>query len=358
MPLIEFSDKGLCCPQGQFYIDPWKPVGKAVITHAHSDHARWGNESYLSHHDTKPLLQLRLGDNHYESVEWGEPVFINGVKLSFHPAGHMIGSSQVRVEYKGEVWVVSGDYKTENDGISSAFEPVECNTFITESTFGLPIYNWKPQEEIYNNIKSWIEKNSSDGKTSVLIAYSLGKAQRLLQPVSETGKKIFVHGAIWNAHQALLNAGWKLPEVTRVMFDSPKEIFKGQVVIAPSSAESSPWIKRFTPYSIGVCSGWMQVRGNVRRKNIDAGFALSDHADWKGLLQTIEATKANRVFVTHGFQAAFSRYLNEKGIESAEVKTEYGNEEENEPLNQLAEEQIAKADEAEDKQLPDITEQS
>lgn len=268
---------------------------------------------------------------------------MEGVQVSLHPAGHMIGSSQIRVEYKGEVWVVSGDYKTEDDAISGAFEPVPCDTFITESTFGLPIYNWKPQAEIYQNIKDWILKNSEEEKTSILIAYSLGKAQRLLQPIAETGKKIFLHGAVWNAHQALIQAGWLLPAVERVWQDAPKEIYKGQVVIAPSSAEGSPWIKRFTPYAIGICSGWMQVRGNVRRKNADAGFVLSDHADWKGLLQSITATGAQKVFVTHGFQAAFSRYLNEQGLEAAEVKTEYGGEEDNEAINQLAEEQIDKS---------------
>ena len=359
MPLIEFTEKGLCCPQGQFYVDPWKPVPKAVITHAHSDHARWGHQNYLCHHYTKPLLQLRLGDNPYESIGWDQTVFLNGVKVSLHPAGHMIGSSQVRIEYNGEVWVVSGDYKTENDGISGAFEPVRCNTFITESTFGLPIYNWKPQAEIYQNIKDWIIGNCEAEKTSVLIAYSLGKAQRLLQPIAETGRRIFLHGAVWNAHQALLSAGWKLPEVERVWQDAPKDIYRGHVVIAPSSAESSPWIKRFTPYAIGICSGWMQVRGNVRRKNADAGFVLSDHADWKGLLQTIKATTAEKVFVTHGFQSAFSRYLNETGIAAAEVKTEFGGEEDNDPINQLAEQEIEKSEQDESvNRNSDISEQT
>jgi putative mRNA 3-end processing factor len=271
---------------------------------------------------------LRLGDNSYETIGWNEPVYINGVKVSLHPAGHIIGSSQVRVEYQGEVWVVSGDYKTEDDGISGAFEPVKCDTFITESTFGLPIYNWKPQEEIFSNIQNWILQNNAAGKTSVLIAYSLGKAQRLLSCIEATGLPVFLHGAVYNVHQALVNAGIKLPVAQRVELDMPKGIFKGNVVIAPGSADGSPWMKRFTPYSVGVCSGWMQVRGNVRRRNADAGFALSDHADWNGLLQAVKATEAKRVFVTHGFQAAFSRYLNENGIEAAEVKTEYGTEEE------------------------------
>lgn len=328
MPLIEFSSKGLYCRAGDFYIDPWRPVDKAVITHAHSDHARWGSNYYLCHHDTKPLLQLRLGNNNYQSVGWNEPLYINGVRITLFPAGHIIGSSQIRVEYGGEIWVVSSDYKLENDGISGAFEPVRCHTFITESTFGLPIYHWKPQETIFNDIQSWIKQNQSEGKTSVLIAYSLGKAQRLLPCLAEVTDTILVHGAVYNVHMALVNAGWELPPVQKVSPDTPKELLKGSVVIAPSGTENSPWIKKFAPYEVGICSGWMQVRGNVRRRNADAGFALSDHADWNGLLAAIKATEAEMVYATHGFQAAFSRYLREQDIEAAEIKTEYGEEEE------------------------------
>ena len=328
MPLIEFTDKGLFCPQGQFYIDPWKPVDRAVITHAHSDHARWGSKYYLCHHLTKPILQLRLGNNQYQSVAWNEPVLMNGVKISLHPAGHIIGSSQIRVEYGGEVWVVSGDYKTENDGISGEFEPVRCHTFITESTFGLPIYKWKPQQEIFDDIKTWVAANNAAGKTSVLIAYSLGKAQRLLKPLAETGLPIFLHGAVHNVHEALVNSGFDLPQAHRVIAITTKAETQGNIIIVPSGADGSPWMKKFAPYQVGVCSGWMQVRGNKRRRNADAGFALSDHADWDGLLQAVKATGAQKVFATHGFQASFSRYLTELGIEAAEVKTEYGNDEE------------------------------
>jgi len=328
MPLIEFTDKGLHCPKGGFYIDPWKPVDYAVITHAHSDHAKAGSNNYLCHHLTKPILQLRLGNNIYQGIEWGETIDMNGVKISLHPAGHIIGSSQVRVEYRGEVWVFSGDYKTEDDGISGKFEPVACNTFITESTFGLPIYKWKKQAEIFDDIRNWVLKNNQEQKTSVLIAYSLGKAQRVLQPLIETGLKIFAHGAVYNVHQTLINNGWQLPAVLRVDPAAPKEIYKGNIVIAPPGADGSTWMKKFYPYSTGVCSGWMQVRGNARRRNADAGFALSDHADWEGLLSAVKATGAEKVFVTHGFQSAFSRYLNEHGIAADEVKTTYGNEEE------------------------------
>jgi putative mRNA 3-end processing factor len=254
---------------------------------------------------------------------------MNGVKVSFHPAGHIIGSSQIRLEYGGEVWVVSGDYKTEDDGLSGAFEPMKCNTFITESTFGLPIYNWKPQQEIYDSIINWIARNKENGKTSVLIAYSLGKAQRVLQHIKETTETIYAHGATFNMQQTLINAGWDIPSIVRVTAETPKDALKETVVIAPPGAEASPWMKRFYPYSVGICSGWMQVRGNVRRKNIDAGFALSDHADWNGLIESIKATEAEKVFVTHGFQSVFARYLNEEKIAiAAEVKTAYGDEDE------------------------------
>ena len=333
--LISFTDKGLFCEAGNFYIDPWQPVEKALITHAHSDHAKPGNQFYLCHKYSKPILQLRLGNYNYQTVEWGETIFMNGVKISFHPAGHIIGSSQIRLEYKDEVWVVSGDYKREDDGISGKFEPIHCHTFITESTFGLPIYKWKPQQKIYDDIINWITKNKENGKASVLIAYSLGKAQRVLQALKETTQTIFAHGAIYNLQQTLIDAGWDLEPVVRITPETPKELLKKTVVIAPPVSEGTSWMKKFYPYSIGACSGWMQVRGNARRRNVDAGFALSDHADWNSLLTTVKETRAEKVFVTHGFQAAFSRYLNEKNIAiAAEVKTQFGDEDEetNSPL--------------------------
>ena len=328
MPLISFTNKGLYCKQGDFYIDPWKPVEKAVISHAHSDHAKWGNKYYLCHHFTKPILQLRLGENNYETAGWDEPVFINGVSVSFFPAGHIIGSAQIKVEYKGEVWVFTGDFKTENDGISTAYEPVKCNYFITESTFGLPIYKWQPQEEIFTDMKRWITENKTAGKSSLFIAYSLGKAQRILKPLAETGLPMYAHGAVYNVHKTLQDAGWKLPDLKRISNETTKEELKECIIIAPSGAEGSTWTRRFSPYATGICSGWMQVRGNVRRKNADAGFPLSDHADWEGLSSAAKASGAEKVFATHGFQSAFSRYLNEQGIAAAEVKTEYGNDEE------------------------------
>jgi putative mRNA 3-end processing factor len=347
MPLIEFTEKGLYCRAGDFYIDPWKPVDKAIITHGHSDHAKWGSKNYLCHPFTKPVLQLRLGDNNYQTAEWREPVYMNGVSVTLFPAGHIIGSSQIRVEHQGEVWVASGDYKVENDGISGAFEPVKCDCFITESTFGLPIYNWKPQSVIYSNIREWIRGNMNEGKSSVLIAYSLGKAQRVLQGLKDVTDTVYAHGAIWNMQETLLNAGicdlGLFPKLIRVTQDMTKDQFKNAVIIAPPSADGTPWMRRFSPSAVGMCSGWMQVRGNQRRRNADAGFPLSDHCDWKALLSAVEATQASKVFVTHGFQSVFSRYLTEAGIEAGEVKTEYGNDEEEatEELTHDTAEQVA-----------------
>lgn len=333
--LISFTDTGLYCRQGNFYIDPWKPVDFAIITHGHSDHARIGHKHYLCHTLTKPILQLRLGENNYQTLAWNEPIFINGVKISLHPAGHIIGSSQVRIEYNGEVWVFTGDYKTENDGISGQYEPVRCNTFITESTFGLPIYKWKPQQEIYTNIQDWVQQNQQDDKTSVLIAYSLGKAQRVMDAVKNITDTVYVHGAIFNMQQVLDGLGYSFVQVKRISADTTKQELKNAIVIAPPSADGTPWMKKLNPYRLGLCSGWMQVRGNVRRRNADIGFALSDHCDWPGLLSSISATGAENVYVTHGFQSVLSKYLNEKGIAAWEVKTQYGTEDDEQVIDQV-----------------------
>lgn len=332
MALIQFTSKGIYCRQGDFYIDPWKPVRLAVTTHGHSDHVKWGNKSYLCHELTKSILLQRLGtDLHIETLPYGKSIMINGVQLSFHPAGHVIGSSQVRLEYKGEVYVISGDYKIEDDGISTPFEPLKCHTFVSESTFGLPIYTWQPQHTIFDQIKNWVSGNQDKKRTSVLTAYSLGKAQRLLRGLDGYGL-LYIHNSIARLNEGFLNAGIQLPETITISADTTKEeLQKGIVIIPPALAEGK-WIKNLIHPSIGVCSGWMQVRAARRWKSADAGFALSDHADWPGLLYAIKETGAEKVYVTHGYTAAFSRYLNEMGINAEEVKTYYGEEEEKEDL--------------------------
>lgn len=329
--LLQFTAKSIYCPIADVHIDPWKPVDRAIITHGHSDHARWGSKSYLAHKDSEAILRYRLGnDIRLQTAEYGESFVINGVRFSLHPAGHILGSAQVRVEYKDEVWVVSGDYKLEDDHFCAPFEPIKCNVFITESTFGLPIYNWQPQSKIFEEINTWHAKNKSEGKASLLMGYSLGKMQRILKNIAFDGQPILAHGAVHGINEKLREAGYDLPALTLITKDTDKKLFKGALILAPPSADNSPWIKKFSPFSIGYCSGWMAVRGAKNRRAVDQGFVLSDHVDWKDLNLTIRNTGAEKVLVTHGFTSAFSRWLNENGIESAEVKTMYGDDEEKE----------------------------
>jgi putative mRNA 3-end processing factor len=328
MQLLQFTESGIYCKHGKFYIDPWKRVDCALITHAHSDHSRWGMKHYIAHHLSVNVMKLRLGkDISINGYEYGEFFYLNGVKISFHPAGHIIGSAQIRVEYKGEVWVVSGDYKVENDLISTAFEPVKCHTFITESTFGLPIYKWKPQNLIFNEVNDWWATNAKESNCSVILGYSLGKAQRILQNVDDGIGNIYTHTSIENTNEAIRNSGIKLKETNKISTETPRvELGKG-LVIAPPSAMNTPWIKKLEPYSLAVASGWMATRGGRRRRNIEKGFVISDHADWNGLLKAISATECEKIFVTHGFQAVFVKYLQEQGLDSEEVVTQFAGEE-------------------------------
>jgi putative mRNA 3-end processing factor len=322
--LLEFNDCGIYCANGGFYIDPWKPVDKAVITHAHSDHARVGNKYYLTHRLSAPILKYRLGaDINIQVVEFGEHIYINGVKISFHPAGHIVGSAQVRVECNGEIWVASGDYKLEDDGLSRAIEVVKCHSFITESTFGLPIYKWDHQSLIVDEINKWWKGNIEKGKTSVICGYALGKAQRIIQGLDAGLGPIYTHGAVENINEIIRASGVPLQKTIRVTPDTSKEAFKKAMVVAVPSALSSPWIRKFQPFSTALASGWMALRGAKRRKAVDRGFVLSDHADWESLNKVIEATGAEKVYVTHGYKSAYSRWLREKGIEAFEVETLY-----------------------------------
>jgi putative mRNA 3-end processing factor len=285
---------------------------------------------YLAHHHSAEVMKLRLGaEISLQTVAYEEPQNINGVKISLHPAGHIPGSAQVRLEYKGKVAVVSGDYKTENDGLSTPFEPIKCHEFVSECTFGLPIYKWESQVEIFQQINSWWKANAEEGRNTVLFAYSLGKAQRILQNLDRSIGSVFVHGAVWNTNQALIKNGIELWDVPRVTAELPKSTFQGSLIIAPPSAMGTPWMKRFGPYRTGICSGWMAVRGTRRRRSADRGFVLSDHADWEGLVSAIIGTEAEKVYLTHGSTASFGRFLQEeKGIDAVELKTLFGEEEE------------------------------
>jgi len=321
--LLEFTDQGIYCPTGDFYIDPWQPVDRAVLTHAHADHACRGSRNYLAHHHSASVLRLRLGEDiRLQTVAYGEEVTMNGVRVSLHPAGHIYGSAQIRIAYRGEVWVVSGDYKLEDDGVCAPFESVACHTFVTESTFGLPIYQWNPPSVLTEEINQWWLENREAGKASVLFGYSLGKAQRILKHLHTGIGEVFLHGAIWVTNQALLQDGLAIPDVPRVTQEMDKKRYEGSLILAPPSAAGSTWLRKFQPYVTGVASGWMNLRGAKRRKAVDRGFVISDHADWSGLNAAVEACGASRVYITHGYQAVFARYLREKGLEAYEVNTQ------------------------------------
>jgi putative mRNA 3-end processing factor len=268
-------------------------------------------------------MKHRLGDISDQGLEYGEPFTVNGVRFSLHPAGHIPGAAQVRVEHKGEVWVVSGDYKLTDDGFSTPFEPVKCHTFITECTFGLPVFRWKDQKEVIAEINTWWKQNKEKGLTTVLIAYSLGKAQRLIANIDPSIGKIFTHGAIENMNEVIRAMGKELPETIRITRETPKEEFINELIIAPPSAVGSPWMKKFNPFSLGIASGWMALRGTRRRQAADRGFVLSDHADWDGLNKAIEMTGAERIITTHGYTDIFVEWLKSQGYQASIESTAF-----------------------------------
>jgi putative mRNA 3-end processing factor len=322
--LLRNTERGIFCERGNFYIDPWKPVDNAIITHGHSDHARWGSKNYLTSDAGVTILQQRLGlEAKIEGIAFGETIFRDGVKISFHPAGHILGSAQIRIEYHGEVWVVSGDYKIENDGISGEFQPLRCHTFISESTFALPIYHWQPQDKVFSEINDWWRENQIKERTSVLFSYSLGKAQRVLSGLDASIGPIVVHGAVEKFLPAYREAGANLPVVQRAETGNIESLRGRAFVVAPGSTDNSPWLRKFGDISTAFASGWMQIRGPRRRRALDRGFVLSDHADWDGLLKSIDATGAENIWATHGHTGPLVRWLQERGKNAMAIETRF-----------------------------------
>ncbi len=322
--LLEVTSAGIYCRPGDFYVDPWQAVDRAVITHAHADHARPGCGQYLASTDGEGILRLRLGDDiRLQSVTYGEKVTLNDVSVSLHPAGHVLGSAQIRIEHKGEVWVVSGDYKIETDTTCRPFEQLKCHTFVTESTFGLPVFKWRPQAEVFVDINSWWKANQANERTSLLFAYSLGKAQRVIAGLDAALGPIFTHGAVENINQCYQAAGIRLPATRHVASVEDKNEFVGAMVVAPPSADTPAYTKRFADASKAFTSGWMQIRGMRRRRAVDRGFVLSDHSDWNGLINTIMASEAESVWVTHGYSAEVVQYLREQGLNARQVETQF-----------------------------------
>lgn len=324
--LLTFTPEGIYCPVGDFHIDPWRPVPRALITHGHADHARPGMGHYLATASAAPVMRHRLGDIGLDTVRYGETLTRNGVTISFHPAGHVPGSAQIRVEHRGEVWVSSGDYKTADDGLSEPFEPIRCHSFITESTFGLPVFKWTPQDELALQINDWWAQNAANGVTSILGCYALGKAQRLLRTVDPGLGPILTHGAIEATNTVLRSQGIALPDTIQVTPETDVKAHKGALVLATPSAMNSSWADRFKHASTAFASGWMALRGVRRRRAAGRGFVVSDHADWEGLNSAIAATGAERVFVTHGYTSVFSRWLSEQGYDAQVVKTDFDGE--------------------------------
>jgi putative mRNA 3-end processing factor len=315
--LLKSTDAGLYCEAGDFFVDPNTPVDRAVVTHAHGDHARRGSGAYLTSAEGESVLRHRMNEDAViDTLPYGEPIDLNGVRLSFHPAGHVRGSAQVRLEYDGEVWVVTGDFKVTPDPTCTPFELVPCDVLITECTFGLPIYRWPEPEAVFDQINRWWRKNREEGLTSVLFGYSFGKAQRLLAGVDASIGPIYTHGAVEKMTETYRQDGVDLPATTYVSDENAPDDWSKALVVAPSHAGGSRWMQRFDPVSTGFASGWMRIRGNKRRRSLDRGFVLSDHADWPRLNDVIRDSGAETVYVTHGNNDTFARWLQENGIDA------------------------------------------
>jgi putative mRNA 3-end processing factor len=327
-PVLRLTERGLYCEAGDFYIDPWQPVERAIVTHAHADHLSRDSRAYLFARPAERLVALRLERRHgLQALDYGEQIRFNDVTVSLHPAGHILGSAQVRVERRGEVWVFTGDYKTQSDPTCEAFELVPCDTLITEATFGLPIYRWPDPHEVFAQINDWWRANQAEGLTSVIYAYSLGKAQRILAALDSALGPIYTHGAVERLNQAYSQTGIHLPPTTRAtQVEHPQ--WDKALIIAPPSARATPWTRRFGTQSSGFASGWMRVRGARRRRAVDRGFVLSDHVDWPALLDVISQTGASRVYATHGYTHVLARWLQEQGLEAHPLETPFNPERE------------------------------
>lgn len=327
--LVVLRPEGLYCPPGRFHVDPWRPVERAVITHAHADHARRGHGAYLATATSEGVLRARLGAIRFQGLAYAEAIDIDGVRVGLHPAGHVLGSAQVRLEHRGQVWVVSGDYfasgeEGDHNATCAPFEPVRCHCFVTESTFGLPVYRWRPQREVLATINAWWQANADAGRASLLLGYSFGKAQRLLAGVDPAIGPLVVHGAVEAINEAYRAAGVALPPTLRLEQIARREALARALVIAPPAVLDSAWARSLGAASDAFASGWMQLRGARRRQGLDRGFALSDHADWPGLQRAIGATGASRVIVTHGYEAVLVRWLQQQGLQAQSFRTEYG----------------------------------
>ncbi len=325
MDLLAAAPAGLFCAPGGFHVDPWAPAGTAVITHAHADHLRAGSERYLCAAPAVPLLERRLPPGtRIEGVAYGQRLRLGEATVSLHPAGHVLGSAQVRIEAQGRVWVATGDFKRAPDPTCAPFEVVPCDVLVTEATFALPIYRWRPAGDVMREVLAWVESCAARGRAAVLFCYALGKAQRLLAELAAlTERRVWLHGAMAPLVEVYRAAGVRMLPCALVTEAPRGARFAGELVLAPPSAHRSPWLRRVGDLETGLASGWMRVRGVRRRRGFDRGFALSDHADWPALLRTVRESGARRVLVTHGHADALVRQLREDGLEADALATEF-----------------------------------
>ncbi|MBB3228435.1 putative mRNA 3-end processing factor [Luteibacter sp. Sphag1AF] len=314
--------EGLYCPAGDFYIDPLYPVHRAVVTHAHGDHARSGSGHYDVALAGVGLMRERLGaGSSIDAHAYGERFAMGDTVISLHPSGHVLGAAQIRIEGAGKVAVVSGDYKRDPDPTCAPFEPVPCDIFVTESTFGLPVYRWPHMSSVIDDMLAWLDECKAQNVPAVLFCYALGKAQRILAELARhTTRTVFLHGAMLRLVDVYREAGIRMLPTAPVSESARGRDFAGELIMAPPSAAGSPWMKRFSRASTGFASGWMRIRGARRRRGYDRGFVVSDHADWPGLVQSVRDSQAKRIYVTHGDGEALIRYLRDNGHDARPLR--------------------------------------
>ncbi|MEM9064609.1 MAG: ligase-associated DNA damage response exonuclease [Planctomycetota bacterium] len=330
--LLASDGRGLFCSAGGFHIDPWKKVPLAIITHAHADHARPGCGKYIASQSCVPLLRSRLGaDIDIRPLAYGEFLTLGRTRVSLHPAGHIRGAAQVRVEAaSGEVWIAAGDYKRQSDASAEQFEVVKCDVFITEATFALPVYRFPDPVEVVREIREWWRSCAERGKPAVLFSYSLGKTQRVLAELQRLDQlpetPVLLHGAALELTELYREQGVAMLKTTPAPEHKRGKRLGPCLAIAPPAAAGGPWMRRFgssTAFETGFASGWSRIRGMRRRANHDRGFVLSDHADWNDIIRTVRDTGARRVLCTHGSTVPLARYLKEKGWDAEVLNTKY-----------------------------------
>lgn len=319
--LLRTTPAGLYCPEGDFYVDPVRPVDRAVVTHGHSDHARAGHGSVLATRETLAIMGTRYGadfTSHPQPIAYRDSVTVNGVTIRLVPAGHVLGSAQAVIEKGGARVVVSGDYKRRRDPTCALFEPVECDVFISEATFGLPVFRHPPDTEeigkLLESLKVFPERCHLVG------AYALGKAQRVIALIREAGyhEPIYLHGAMQRLCDLYVAHGIDLgdlrPAAEYTKSPATREIFKGAIVMAPPSALNDVWSRRLGDVVTCFASGWMRVRARARQKIVELPMIISDHADWDELCATVSELRPGQLWVTHGAEEALVHWSNSIGV--------------------------------------------